>query len=137
MRKNGVNRTFEPLKDGEFSVDGFVPCTSFFNGAIKERNASDELSQREISALSSLGLTDVTFCRPPASAAYLTGGNAFSPYFHEVSKTAAKKDKAKAVIFFNGGEKPFSSGEKATCEKILKDIVSEDILEVKDSIEKN
>ena len=122
MRKNGVNRTFEVLAEGEMAVDGFVPCSSFFQGAIKNVGASAEALQRENVALSLLELNDVIFCRPPAAAAFITGGNAFSPYLHEAAKTAALKDKAKAAIFFDGREKPFSSREKPACEKLLKDI---------------
>lgn len=122
MRKNGVNRTFVPLAEGEISVDGFVPCAAFFRGIAKAESPVAEAGQRENAALSLLGLNNVLFCRPPANAAYLTGGNAFLPYFHEAAKTAAQKDKAKAAIFFDGAEKPFSVREKAACEKALKDI---------------
>ena len=122
MRKNGVNRTFEPLAEGEISVNGFIPCASFFQAETKEGSFIAESVKRENAALSVLGLNDVMFCRPPANAAYITGGNAFLPYFHETSKTAAQKDKAKAVIFFDGAENPFSTKEKAACEKLLKEI---------------
>ena len=125
MRKNGVNRIFEPLSEGGISVDEFFPCTAFFRG--ETQGGADiadltEAQRRENAALSALGLTDVLFCRPPAAAAYITGKNAFLPYFHVVSETAAQKDKAKAAIFFGGGESPFSVREKAACEKMLKDI---------------
>ena len=122
MRKNGVNRSFEPLTEGEISVNGFVPCATFFRGTAKIERSALEAAQRENATLAFLGLNDVLFCRPPANAAYLTGGNAFAPYFHEAAKTAAQKDKAKAAIFFDGAEKPFSVREKAACEKKLKDI---------------
>lgn len=122
MRKNGVNRTFEPLAEGEFSVNGFLPCASFFHTETKEGSINAETIKRENAALSVLGLNDVLFCRPPANAAYITSGNAFLPYFHETSKTAAQKDKPKAVIFFDGAEKPFSTKEKTACEEMLKEI---------------
>ncbi|MDD6994994.1 MAG: hypothetical protein SPH68_01425 [Candidatus Borkfalkiaceae bacterium] len=122
MRKNGVNRTFEPVAEGEICVDGFVPCSNFFQGASRSGNAFSAAERREEAALSLLGLSDVLFCRSPAAAAFITGGNAFFPCLHEASKTAALKDRAKAAIFFDGRESPFSSREKAACEKLLKDI---------------
>ena len=122
MRKNGVNRTFEPVAEGEICVDGFVPCSNFFQGANRSGNAFSAAERREEAALSLLGLSDVLFCRSPAAAAFITGGNAFFPCLHEASKTAALKDRAKAAIFFDGRESPFSSREKAACEKLLKDI---------------
>ncbi|MGN1053214.1 MAG: hypothetical protein ACI4SH_07495, partial [Candidatus Scatosoma sp.] len=121
MRKNGVNRTFEPLPEDGIFVDGFFPCAGFF-GEETQKGEITEAQRRENAALSALGLTDVLFCRPPAAAAFITGKNAFLPYFHEASETAAKKDKAKAAIFFGGGENPFTVREKAACEKLLKDI---------------
>ena len=64
-------------------------------------------------------------CRPPAESAFITEGNPFKPYYHAVSETAAKKDKAKAVFFLNGEEKPFSAKEKENCDKRLKELFAD------------
>ena len=101
MRKNGVARTFEPLGECAVLANGFT---------------------REKPAFSRLAPPGAVYCRPPAESAYITGGNLQKPYFHALSETAAKKDKAKAVLFLNGAEKPFSAKEKETCEKYLKEL---------------
>ena len=101
MRKNGVARTFEPLGECAVLASGFT---------------------REKPAFSRLAPPGAVYCRPPAESAYITGGNLQKPYFHALSETAAKKDKAKAVLFLNGEEKPFSAKEKETCEKYLKEL---------------
>lgn len=101
MRKNGVARTFEPLGECAVLAYGFT---------------------REKPSFSRLAPPGAVYCRPPAESAYITGGNLQKPYFHALSETAAKKDKAKAVLFLNGAEKPFSAKEKETCEKYLKEL---------------
>ena len=78
MRKNGVARTFEPLGECAVLANGFT---------------------REKPAFSRLAPPGAVYCRPPAESAYITGGNLQKPYFHALSETAAKKDKAKAVLF--------------------------------------
>ena len=83
MRKNGVARTFEPLGECAVLASGFT---------------------REKPAFSRLAPPGAVYCRPPAESAYITGGNLQKPYFHALSETAAKKDKAKAVLFLNGAE---------------------------------
>mgnify|MGYP002524636642 CR=1 FL=1 len=100
MRKNGVARTFEILGECSVLAEGFsYDCPPH----------------------SKLSPQGAVYCRPPAESAFITGGNSFKPYYHAVSETAAKKDKAKAVLFLNGEEKPFSAKEKETCERRLKE----------------
>ena len=119
MRKNGVARTFEIL--GEYSGASGINHSN-------EQNESRALAEGftyEKPPYSRLSPPGAIYCKPPAESAFITGGNPFKPYYHAVSETAAQKDKAKAVFFFGGEEKPFSSKEKETCDKRLKDLFAD------------
>lgn len=97
-------RTFEVLGECNLLADGF---------------------SYETPPHSKLSPPGTVYCRPPAESAFISGGNVFKPYYHAVSETAAKKDKAKAVLFLNGEEKPFSEKEKKFCDKYLKELFAD------------
>ena len=134
MRKNGVARTFEILGEngGANNANGVI-CTSNASGASGINHSNETTENRALAEgftyekppYSRLSPPGAIYCKPPAESAFITGGNPFKPYYHAVSETAAKKDKAKAVFFFGGEEKPFSAKEKEICDKRLKDLFAD------------
>ena len=116
MRKNAANRIFTPLETDD--VEGFFPSEVF-----PKMKSVPVFSGRGGEVVQS-GMLGAVYCKPAANVAYLTGGNPFVPYFHAVAEIAATKDKAKAAVFFDGSEKPFSEKEKERCENTYKEIFS-------------
>ena len=142
MRKNGVARTFEILGERNAANalngngNGGARGSKGAGGIRAESEESEELGAYGNRALadgfsyekppySRLSPPGAIYCRPPAESAFITEGNPFKPYYHAVSETAAKKDKAKAVFFLNGEEKPFSAKEKENCDKRLKELFAD------------
>mgnify|MGYP006956030350 CR=1 FL=1 len=125
MRKNGVARTFEILgENGGASNANNAGGINHSNEANESRALAEGFTY-EKPPYSRLSPPGAIYCKPPAESAFITGGNPFKPYYHAVSETAAKKDKAKAIFFFGGEEKPFSAKEKEICDKRLKDLFAD------------
>lgn len=103
MKKHALRTHFYPLE----ATDAFIDGISF----------DAPLS------LSSAAFRTVCFS-PPATAAFATGENVLTPAYHAFSVTAAKKDKIKRVLFFNGEEKPFSIEERGNCIDFYADYLS-------------
>lgn len=103
MKKHVSRTPFYPLEP----VDAFIDGVSFD-------------APISYSSCSSAAFRAICFS-PPATAAFTTGENVLSPAYHAFGVVAAKKDKIKRVLFFDGEEKPFSVEEIGNCNRFYAD----------------